>query len=64
MKKSILKIGSALLCDALFMQPVCAHEKSADELAKAAQNPLANMNVRSLTSIFSRSCRFPARPGM
>ena len=43
MRKVVFMMSTALLSGALFTQPVYAQEKSADELAKAAQNPLATM---------------------
>lgn len=53
MRKSFSVIGGALLCSALFIQPVSAQETSAEDLAKAAQNPLATMVTLPMQANFN-----------
>lgn len=53
MRKTIFTIGSVLICSALCTQPVGAQEPSADELAKAAQNPLASIVTLPMQANFN-----------
>jgi len=55
MRNTTLLAAATLLGSAFLAQPVCAQEPSADELAKAAQNPLASLVTLPLQANFNNN---------